>query len=429
MNSVRPFIFAMDLFERLQSSSLSMSDQFLASVACLYSFLSPDQQKALANPDQFAAFASTFSSAKAVEALVHQSIGFCQTLDFGDIMKQKSANALASVESTRWRFVVDGPPHSGRSTILGLLAKEAIHKLSASSRLSHNFVFAVNWESAVQRLTNLLSLYEFIATQVVSQLTWQCPRILPVQSSLLNWFLGIPASASLSVLPLTITNMPLFPLAAVEVLGKRVLQALKNEDNPDEFADAIAMFPSGLAACFGFETSLYVYDHLDLLDQKIGGTNAVLTGIVRYFGGNFFLISTKLQRFAATRLTGIDFEAVHTEGFLDRQLTEGTRIVSCWKPSFSIQIDACGGCPAFVHQFLAIVKCLEEIEQEGASASKKRGFVPVFGYVKQKIGRGLILELIKDLSGFGVEGFDARFIRTVETSENLDIGLKKKGRT
>jgi hypothetical protein len=239
-----------ETLERHRSSSYSLSDQFCASIACLYSFLSPEQQKTLPKSNDLDSFSAVFSSAKVIESLVHQSIGFSvapQSLQFADAMRRNSSAIISSADVDDWRFLIDGPAHSGKSTVLSLIASEAVQKLAASGQLARFFIFPVNWELAVQKLTDFTSLYEFLVTQVIYQLTWQCPRLFPVASSLLNWFLSIPSKSSLPSLPFNITGMPLFPIVAVEVVAKQIAACVKRA-SPSELATMVATLPWTLAA-------------------------------------------------------------------------------------------------------------------------------------------------------------------------------------
>ena len=206
-------------------------------------------------------------------------------------------NTVLPSDFENWRFVVDGPSHSGKSTMLGLFSKEAVQSLASCGQLQNMFVFAVNWEAATQRLTDIFSLYDYIAAHTIFHLMWQCPRIFTVAQSLLNWLLSIPTGSIPPTLPLNVVNLPLFPVTQVEVFAKKMFTALKDTDDPEALVRELVSLPSAFAGCFGYSRFLFVYDHLDLCNMDVGVSEdsenpvCILDAIIAMLSDNLFFFS------------------------------------------------------------------------------------------------------------------------------------------
>jgi hypothetical protein len=301
---------------------------------------------------------------------------------------------------------------------------EAIQKLSASSQLSRVFIFPINWELAVQKLTDFTSLYEFIVTQVICQLSWQCPRLFPVSLSLLNWFLSIPSKSSLPSLPFNITGMPLFPLAPFEVVARQIASSVKRASQ-SELATMVATLPSTLAACFGFDRFLYIYDHLDLIDRRIDDDGSVLNAILTHISNQLAFVSSKAG-IEANRFRADRFEPVITERMIAPP--EKVRTIQLQSPTLPLTIDSCRGCPPFVARFLRIVDLLETNERQTAESDRRRGCYSVATDTRQKIACVEAIQLCRDLLPFDVNGLDDQVLEEMTSNPRFAIGLKRNGR-
>jgi hypothetical protein len=70
------------------------------------------------NDTKSAGFAEDFVAARITESLVAQSIGATASIEFCEETRQKLGALLSGRQVPDWRFVIDGPAHSGTSTIL-----------------------------------------------------------------------------------------------------------------------------------------------------------------------------------------------------------------------------------------------------------------------------------------------------------------------
>lgn len=416
--------------EKLQSSNYTAAETFCSSICSLFSFLTPSQRQLVQNNKEINKLCNTVSSGRLIESLVQQSIGFTTSpnhLQFGEVLKQLAQNSVPFDDIDQWRIVVDGPAHSGKSTILSLIAKESIQSLSSYNQLSKVFIFAVNWEVATQRLTDVYSLYDYLAAQTIFYLTWEYPKIYPIAQSLLNWFLSIPNSSILPTLPLRVQNLPLFPLTSIEVYGKQLFNALKNVNNPTNLVKEIVSLPTSLASCFGFEKVLLVYDHLDLANMDVRVTDdsnqpvCILDAIVSMLSDHLFFFSMKSPQGILDIMKNIDYGVVHVENSISPNLISDTRNINCYRPSLKLSIDMCQGCPQFINKYINIVKYIESADE----SKKNGGFTSSFAKTKMKLAKMLTVELCTDFFYNGSNVIDDELLNQMH-DDHFTVSLGKK---
>lgn len=418
--------------EKLQSSSFTVADNFSASICTLFSFLTPQQQQLVNNSKEIRRFVNTVSSGRIIESLVQQSIGFTTSphdLLFGEQLKQIAQNQVPFDDLDQWRIIVNGPCHSGKSTMLSLIAKEAIQSLTPCNKLSSIFIFSVNWESATQRLTDIYSLYEFLATQTVYHLAWQYPRIFPVFQSLLSWLLSIPSASILPTLSLRVQNMPLFPTNQIEVFGKKLFNSFKNLDHPTNLLNEIVSFPTTFTSCFGYTKFLMIYDHIDLcnMDVRVSEESSesvcIVDSILSTIGNNLFFFSVKAPEGMNELLKDFDYSIIHIEHSISPELTKDVQPINCLNPDFELTIDMCQGCPQFINKYYSIAQYIDDIEKLVDEKQKKRGFKSIVTKTKLSLAKTLAIELITDLYNNGSINDD--LFNEIQGSDEFTISVGK----
>lgn len=414
--------------DRLHSSSLSVAESFLASTNCLLSLLNPSQRKCLENCENIEQFCDIISSSHIIESIVNQSIGFStvhSSLDFAEELRQIAETTIESADIPNMKLFIDGPSHSGKSTLLSLLAVETIRRLTACKQLSHVFIFPINWENATQRIIDMVSLYEYIVAQTIYHLSWQCGRTFPIAQLLLNWFLSIPAAGTLPPIPMTIQGMPLFPLSPIEVLGKNIIRCFKQNDG-GAIAKCVVSFPNALSSCFGFDNFLYIYDHLDScdLDVKISPENdstvCVLDALLSHVSQFMFLLSSK-DHFSANKLKKVQYDYLHTENLIPNNCVEKIPVISCLNPQFTLNVNLCHGCPNYLHQFISIVQHLQKTNDP----VKIEGFRSVYSLNNLNIAKMQVIQLCTDLADCNQDEVSLELVEEMKQNPDFDLYLKK----
>ena len=128
------------LMEKLKSSPYSVSDFFCGSLNCINSLLTLEQKNHIKSHQDIEKFCNSFSTGKIIESLISHSMGLRlspQHVHQYETLKQISYNIINSNKISRWRFIVDGPQHSGKSTYLSLIAKSAVQFLGSNNLLSN----------------------------------------------------------------------------------------------------------------------------------------------------------------------------------------------------------------------------------------------------------------------------------------------------
>ena len=417
----------MSVSERLQCSPLTVNEQFCGSVNCLYGFMPPQAKRKMEDEGHtsFKSFVSTVKRAKVKETVIDQSIGFMtsiESLRFKELMCDKAAAILDSAD--RCRFVFDGPPHSGTSTVMGLVAREAIERMDDAT-----FIFPVNWANAVAKLTDLTSMFEFVIAQTISVFGWQCGRLFPVIQPLIGFFLSMTSASVVPSLPLSVANMPLFPVTSVEVLAKRVFTAMKtNEGNSTEFLNAIISFPVEFSACFGYRDVLFIYDHIDMCDVKFTDDDdgaSMLDCILSCIASHKFLVTSRMPQTTSAKMESMDLQPVHMEGFIAPQALDGVPGIQIASPSVKLNVEMCRGCPVYVQRYMKIVDYLEAAEQELQDRDPKRGFLPISVDFRRRMAKGELVQLLKEFEDARVEGIVKGAYDRLQAQDKPKISLKK----
>jgi hypothetical protein len=211
----------------------------------------------------------------------------------------------------------------------------------------------------------------------------------------------------------------------IEVVARRIMSAHKS--SPADFAAVVVTLPWAIASCFGFDRFLYIYDHVDMLDRRLGDNGTLLQNLCDHISSQLFIASAK-TRFPVDRLAGSDIELVQMEGFIPTQLTDQFRTITTACPAFALPIDACRGCPQFVARFAAIVAVLEANEKQKAEPDRKRAFVAINFAMRQRLAAVQTVELCRDLIEFGVDGVDDQLCTDMSTNPKFNVLLKRKGR-
>ena len=280
-------------------------------------------------------------------------------------------------------------------------------------------------------MTDVYSLYDYLAVQTIFYLTWQYPKIYPIAQSLLNWLLSIPSSSILPTLSLNVQNLPLFPLTAIEVYGKQLFNALKNVNDPISLVKEIVSLPTLLANCFGFEKFLLVYDHLDLTNMDVRVTDdsnqpvCIIDAIVSTLSDHLFFFSMKSPQGIIEFMKDIDYGVVHVENSISSNLLNGTKGITCYRPKLNLNIEMCQGCPQFINKYLTIVQYLQEVEKLVDESKKKCGFTSSVVYTKMKLAKMLTIELCTDFFYNGSNVIDDELLSQMRENSKFIVTLGK----
>ena len=417
--------------ESLQASPLTYSDHIANSIAALYSILSPEKQSHFKDSEKISQFKSDLSTGYILESFIENS--FPQTnnqqkTNFFNILQSYSEKYLSS-SINEWQFIIDGPPHSGKSTLLLIFAQNMVKRLRICNQLNRVFVFTMNWENALQQVTDYISIYDFIITQTIQQTAQQNQFLYPITKALIKWFLDIPHSPNLKTLPLSLSQMPKFPTTSIEMLGKNLNTVFKSPDNPALFVQEITSFPNNFSSCFGFEKTLFIYDHVDIDYDITLSTEAdeqtftpIINGIIRSLSRQYFVASVKTGQIDTTKLKKCKF--VKTDDSIPYSAVSNLKSIVCSKPSLTITPDMCHGCPQILHRYLNTLKYIDEVAAAEES-QRTRGLYSILAKTKFEIAKSELERLCMDLMDIEEEGFNEGLIDTIHESEEIKIASTK----
>ena len=115
--------------ERLECSPLSQDEIISGSISCLNRYTTKKQRKNIESSKEIETFSEEFTANKIFETLANQNL-LKTNIEFADVICQKTNAFVKNNSFENWRFYIDGFNHTGKTTILGQIAKSCIFYLS-----------------------------------------------------------------------------------------------------------------------------------------------------------------------------------------------------------------------------------------------------------------------------------------------------------
>jgi hypothetical protein len=281
----------------------------------------------------------------------------------------------------RLNIGVLGPRHSGKTTFLQLLYNELLLELIATDKWKKTFLFVLDLADLASSAQDFIAFYRGIVSATFSHLYWQRPHLRQHYRMIQSVFEAIPSSS----------KAPPFPKAFARDDQTRHLAAglanLVNDLNrlwrtPDALVRwlvNVALFPRHIATIFGFNQTVVVFDHFDVVDALLTPEQSPFpdsSGAIWLYDAikallirsSYIIAAHDEARFcgllpSGTAEVSIDLsETINycsTVGFLssDPAETDGFLVQFATDPRlWTITSELCGGTPAF----LALWQDLEE---------------------------------------------------------------------
>lgn len=417
--------------ERLDCSPFSQDEIISGSIACLNKYTNKKQRKNIESSKEIETFSEEIAANKIFESLANQNM-LKTNIEFAEVIYQK-ANAFVKNDSfENWRFYIDGFNHTGKTTILGQIAKSCISHLSHKKEMKKVFFFPINWEKTIQKVSDINSLYSEIVVNSLQMITWQFAQIFPISNFLTNWFMTLPYTKTSPPLPPSIKGCPLFPVVKIESLGSQICTSFKNgPENVSLLLRMICSIPSILASIFGFEKTMVIYDHIDLCNfpfsmenEEFNSSGDLLEALMQTLPNSLCIVSTKKNGVSMDQM-GAPLTFVDTSNFLTNDVSDGMPAIQLSSPSITFSASMCVGCPQVLHKYSELLKAIEIRDQMKDANLAKYGIVATGAKFQEKIIRERVLQFCDDVLNIGAENVTEEIIDQIRASEKLEIEMKK----
>lgn len=422
---------------RYDCSHLNCTDVLSGSLACLYDYMSPEQTKDMKIDDETSKFYTYFCSSSPLESMVSQRIGFTtpiHNLNFSDIIMQKCLHVVKNLSIQQWKIYVDGFPGSGKTTVLSLLAYSCVNELIRSKKLRGVFIFPVNWEFVLMKISDVSSLYNEVVALVIKQLGCQAPRIFPISVFLTNWFQNLSYTAVSPPLPSAIRNCPFFPVSQIEALGNRICNAF--QQGPYDIKSLlrlIAELPSLVPQLFGFPYTLHIYDNIDFCEMTFSSSNDESEDSAEFAVPFIKSISSEHQLFIISVKNGIsisfdDIDSamtyVDTTDMIQKEDIKNLPTLLIHEPTLRVTPFMCRGCPRILHAYITIVEKVKLINNTIDQSLAKFGYSATTKYEMESL-RQLTKSFLSLLEKMSIEGVTSDLIKSIDDTRDFFVSLDK----
>jgi hypothetical protein len=319
----------------------------------------------------------------------------------GDETSHWVLEKITGMRAEDCRFVITGPPESGKSTLLSIFASLFYQKVQISNASRRYLVVPFNWSLNETYLDDPPQLYSLVITAGLNALRAVWMELAPIMNVIHQWFISllkIPTFPPLLLSPAQRADPPSWHSALVAI-GRRIhrywnrkdtawktapaaqknrrepgMETLKSQEGSNFalFLQEIASFPLNLARAFNFETAVLVMDNFDVASYQVEPRE--------YFPGfnhpvNFFIALWKAIQdspfFVASRddaallqnlrKTGVsDYTILSTEKIIQKELPNELVI-----PQLDIVVNpvACRGCPGYCAMFLRVCELAQKAQK------------------------------------------------------------------
>lgn len=293
--------------------------------------------------------------------LVEQDIcGTESSVYFENQMSKFSAKILRKMEYNDASLVLTGPRFSGKTTFLNNLAITYFRKLVLAGLHSSFLYIPINFDYNKLIADNCYELYDYILTACFQGINFCCLQLLPAVDALYQWFKELPYTTSAKKLPPILKNIKGVTFSDIEILGKTITKEFHFNDSKatsrTDTAEAhmmeiIANFPSMLASALGFESPLFIIDHIETCGEKFCGFLANALNEAPY------IVATKddqtfFSQMNLTNATVIDMEGIVTP-------MDNRKITMKLPETVVLNANDCLGCPGYLALFTGVCNILE----------------------------------------------------------------------
>jgi hypothetical protein len=192
-------------------------------------------------------------------------------------LKEEASTFVATHRASRgvstshcFQAGIVGPPASGKTTFLGILAEQILVSLVASDSWKRTFIFAADVAKLISPSGDLAAEYQLLIRHIFALFKAQLPIMMRYFRKIEAGFIEIVDSQTKPgsvFLPRILTqNHSLKSLADdLQAIGQRLIDAWFDPEAFDEWIATLTTLPLTLSRAFGFRDVIFVLDHFDSL--------------------------------------------------------------------------------------------------------------------------------------------------------------------
>ena len=365
--------------QAIAASPYTIKENLRDSMLALFATLSEGHKSLLPCTPSLTKLTSDTQMFSVEDSMLSQFIGPSSVISgtpLGNQATQWMMDKLKGKRIEECRFVVTGPPQSGKSTLLSIAVQLFYQKLQLTNESLNYLVVPVNWQLHQIYIDDYQKLYSLMLSVSLNAVKASRMKYIPIMSALHHWFISLVTVPAFSPIPPAILHFTGFPVDAVVAIGKDIHKAWNNRDGLKPFMTEVVQFPSKIAQAFEFKSAVLVFDNFDASGFVIEPNDHFPESITSVNLSD--LLSEACSAcpfFVSSQDDGEFFRLFHVEKYTqlstERMITQKSdHQLVVLQSTIAVTMEMCRGCPGYCALFERVCKLATEAMERAAVKSQ-----------------------------------------------------------
>ena len=341
----------------------SVKDNLRDALVCLYSSLPEEQKINLNSGDSIASLIDEYQYYLLQHQLFAQFISPTKAVmnsDLGMDTCEYIYDKIKEIKVEFCKFVINGPPQSGKTTLLSLAALVFFQKLLIAKVAPNYLMVPINWKVQQGIINNPQKLYNFYVDITLNALKAVRLDLIPILPILQKWFESIIIMKSYGLFPPLVQNYTNFPHDKILEYGKKLhLAWFGGGAKFTEFMELLTQMPNTIAKIFDLTGVIYIIDHFDCCGYVVTKDSQSIN-LEHYISLAIkdcpFFVASQYDQDFDQYFEVEKYKTMTTVGII--QGYEAKSIILS-NPSLQITFDMCNGCPGYCATFYRLIDIID----------------------------------------------------------------------
>lgn len=342
-----------------------------------------------------------------------------------DLLNESSTNDL--------KYLVSGPPGSGKTSVLYILSTIISRKISTSVESDDYFYFPFNFALNSNDLFDPISFLKIYMKTTFEALTYNSLGSYPYIPQLRTWFFSFVNNQSQPPFP----TIPNADNSKLQQLGKKVSAVLRANDDQSliNFVKFVCNFPAEIAGCFGLKP-IYIFESLDsayiayvptpkLFPFAVNQQVIITDYLSKTLDNALFIVDLTKEKLLLDVFKCKDALLIDTERIVNGFSNVGDIVVK--NPNIRLTIKDCIGCPAFVGKYLKLAKLVQSSKDNMSRKGLYSSIKATADLSRKKILKQELEKFCSLLRGAENKNLSLKNLNQLIETDDIQIDLVKRG--
>ena len=364
--------------QAIAASPYTVKENLRDSLLALYASLTPEHKAQLPCADALEKLEKDTKQYVIEDAMLTQFMGPTSVIagtPLGQQTTQWMMDKLRGLKPEECRFVISGPPQSGKSTLLSIAVSLFFQKCQLANETLNYLLVPVNWLLHQIYIDDIQKIYNLMVTTTLNALRGSHFELIPIMGALQQWFLSIVVIPAFPPLPPSVLHFQPFPHDLIVQIGNQIHKAWNKSSGLYQFLECALAFPKKIAGAFGYKSAVMIFDHFDASGffieppERFGGSEDVNLAelICKVMDECPFFVASQDDTEFFKLFTIDDYKQLSTERMID---TKGGRELLIAQPQLTLNMDMCRGCPAYCAMYERLCDMVKDASEHAAVKSQ-----------------------------------------------------------